>query len=115
MIESDINGIPELKNKWFTGLIQIEKDAYDNGNEIKEISKHNLYGVFQKGTDLSALEIMTKITQPSEIFECLESLEGFMFKYTDAYKNYFGNGSKPKANNTNNHSNNDDLDDDLPF
>lgn len=117
MIEVDVNSAPELKNKWFTGLIQIEKDAYDNGFEIKEIDKHNFYGIFQKGTDLSAYEIMSKITQAVEINECLTGLEGFMIKYTENHKQMIGGkNAAPKSNGYGSQQNNKpDEDDDLPF
>lgn len=117
MVETDISSAPELKDKWFAGLIQIEKDAYDAGNGVKEIDKHNFYGIFQKDTDLSAFEIMSKITQPKEIGECLDGLEGFMVKYTDNHK-YLVGGSAPKSGSygaQQKSNENSDLDDDLPF
>lgn len=115
MVEEGINGCPELKNKWFTGLIQIEKDAYQKNGETKESTKHNFYGLFQKDTDLSAFEIMSKVTIADEIHECLNGLEGFPVKHSDNYKKLFGKGGAPVASGNKNTSQNSDLDDDLPF
>lgn len=115
MIEVDVDSAPELKNKWFTGLIQIEKDAYDNGFEVKEIDKHNFYGIFQKGTDLSAYEIMSKVTQAQEINECLTGLEGFMVKYSDNHKKLIGGESVHTGSQLSNNTNDDDDEDGLPF
>lgn len=114
MIEVDVNSAPELKGKWLIGLIQIEKDAYDNGFEIKEIDKHNLYGVFQKQTDLSAYEIMTKVTVPSEINEVMDSLDGFKVKYTDNHKRLIGGQQGSNQQQSGSYKSADD-EDGLPF
>lgn len=120
MNEDEVNSCPELKNKWFKFLIRKTMDAYEvkveqvKTGEIKEFSTLSCAGIFQHQTDLSAVEIMEKITQPVEYFDAVTALDGYPLGRTKRHKQLVTGATTTVTDNKKTNENND-LDDDLPF
>lgn len=118
--EQDVNGCPELKGKWVTGLLQAQLDAYTNKEGLAvEQEGMRIYGIYQAKHELSANEIMDKVTIANDIHESLANLEKSPLFITKRHKTLMSGakssqssgsyGSQQKSNENN------DLDDDLPF
>ena len=114
--EQDVSGCPELKGKELTLLLQRQLDAYEGQNGVKETDGLRIYGVYQNKTELSANEILDRVTIAEDIKESEANLEKSPLFITKRHKNL--KGAKPVAGGSyvNNKPNeNNDLDDDLPF
>jgi len=119
MNEDDVNSCPELKNKWYKFLIRKTMDAYEKRDtgEIKEYSTLQCAGIFQSKTDLSAVEIIDKITQPAAYFESIAGLDSYPIGYTKRHKHLMGGKVQQPRQNGYGQQQNAQLDDDsdLPF
>lgn len=125
MIETDVQTCPELNGKWFTLLLQEKKHAYiaksgDRAGQVTEQNEITLSSVFQDKTNLSAVEIMDKVTVSADYDKFKAQLEANPVYETNNYKSLVKNGGGNQGagsygNSPQNTSNNNDLDDDLPF
>lgn len=118
--EQDVNGCPELKGKWVVGLLQAQLDAYTNTQGVVTPTEGmRIYGIYQAQYELSANEIMDKVTIPNDIHESLANLEKSPLFVTKRHKQLTtGSGSTPKSGSYGSQqktNENNDLDDDLPF
>lgn len=114
--EQDVNGCPELKGKWVTGLLQAQLDAYNGNDGVRETQGMRIYGIYQAKTELSANEIMDKVTIANDVHEALANLEKTPLFITKRHKTLMG--AKPVQQSTGYGSAGkatEDLDDDLPF
>lgn len=118
MNEDEVDSCPELKGKWYKFLLRKTMDAYINKNtgETKEYSIMQCAGIYQHKTDLSAVEIIDKVTQGTAIISGLEALEGYPLGRTKRHKELFtevkksGNSGYGKPTPAP-----EDLDSELPF
>lgn len=112
--EQDVNAAPELKGKELTLLLQKQLDAYSGQNGVKESEGMRIYGVYQTGSELSASEILERVTIADDIKEAEANLEKAPLFITKRHKTLMGaNQQSGGSYSTNKPA--DALDDDLPF
>ena len=113
--EQDVNGCPELKGKWVTALLQKQLDAYQGQNGVKESEGMRIYGIYQIKTELSANEIMDKVTIADDIVEAAANLEKSPLFITKRHKNLMGAAPQQQQAGAYGKPAADEDDSDLPF
>lgn len=120
--EAERNAVicPELTNKYFGALIQIETDAYMKDGSPKEIDKATFFGVYQFKTLLTPNEILNGETAAKQIHNLKEKLDSAKPRFTKQHKELMGGISRGEGSFTaipSSYGNTKpaDLDDDLPF
>ena len=111
---------PELTNKYFGALIQIETDAYMKDGSPKEIDKATFFGVYQFKTLLTPNEILNGETAAKQIHSLKEKLDSAKPRFTKQHKELMGGQSHGEGSFTAMPSGSygspaPDLDDNLPF
>ena len=111
--EAERNAVicPELTNKYFGALIQIETDAY---------MKDGFFGVYQFKTLLTPNEILNGETVAKQIHSLKEKLDSAKPRFTKQHKELMGGQSRGEGSFTampsGSYANSTpDLDDNLPF
>ena len=84
---------PELTNKYFGALIQIETDAYMKDGSPKEIDKATFFGVYQFKTLLTPNEILNGETAAKQIHSLKEKLDSAKPRFTKQHKELMGGKS----------------------
>lgn len=116
--EQDVNGCPELKGKWVTGLLQAQLDAYTNKEGLAvEQEGMRIYGIYQAKHELSANEIMDKVTIANDIHESLANLEKSPLFITKRHKTLMKGGVAQSSGSYGSTAKvvEEDDDSDLPF
>lgn len=112
--EQDVNAAPELKGKHLTLLLQKQLDAYSGQNGVKEQEGLRIYGVYQAETELSASEILERVTIADDIKEAEANLEKSPLFITKRHKTLMAGANTGGGSYANNKPA-EDLDDLLPF
>ena len=110
---------PELTNKYFGALIQIETDAYMKDGSPKEIDKATFFGVYQFKTLLTPNEILNGETAAKQIHNLKEKLDSAKPRFTKQHKELMGGQSRGAGSYTavasGSYAPQDDDLDELPF
>ena len=119
--EAERNAVicPELTNKYFGALIQIEADAYMKDGTVKEIDKPLFFAVYQYKTLLTPNEILNGETASKQIHDLKEKLDNAKPRFSKDHKELMSGNSRGEGSFTampsGSYANQDDDLDGLPF
>ena len=106
MVKSQAEGYPSLMGKRIGFLLQ--KELATNNQTGADITRMNIFGVFEADTELTASEILDKKTQPEQLAKMVQAMK----PVRDTRTNKAANAANAPAGSPGAF---DDFSDDIPF